>query len=56
MKYTLRQLEVYHAIANCRSFTKAAAMLHLSQPAVSIQFKTFSDQFEHPLINTKAKN
>lgn len=55
MKYTLRQLEVYHAIANCLSFTKAAAMLHLSQPAVSIQFKTFSDQFEHPLIQYQGK-
>ena len=55
MKYTLRQLEVYHAIANCLSFTKAAATLHLSQPAVSIQFKTFSDQFEHPLIQYQGK-
>lgn len=55
MKYTLRQLEVYHAIANCLSFTKAAQVLHLSQPAVSLQFKTFSDQFDHPLIQYQGK-
>jgi DNA-binding transcriptional LysR family regulator len=55
MKYTLRQLEVYHAIANCLSFTKAAQLLHLSQPAVSLQFKTFSDQFDHPLIQYQGK-
>ena len=55
MKYTLRQLEVYYAIANCLSFTKAAQVLHLSQPAVSLQFKTFSYQFDHPLIQYQGK-
>ena len=56
MNYTFRQLEVYHAVGSLLSFTKAAAKLYLTQPAVSIQFKTFSQQFDFPLIEYQSKN
>jgi len=34
---TLRQLRVFAAVAQQRSFTRAARELHLTQPAVSQQ-------------------
>jgi len=39
MHLTLRQLEVFSAVARNESFTKAAEVLHLSQPGVSMQIK-----------------
>jgi len=49
MNYTLHQLKVFLSIAELKSITKAAEVLHLSQPAVSIQLKNFQDQFDIPL-------
>jgi len=51
-KPTFRQLQVFEAVANGSSFSKAANELHLSQPAVSIQIKQLEQQagfklFEH---------
>lgn len=49
MNYTLHQLQVFLTIVEKRSITKAAEVLYLSQPAVSIQLKNFQEQFEIPL-------
>jgi DNA-binding transcriptional LysR family regulator len=49
MNYTLHQLQVFLKIVETKSITKAAEELHLTQPAVSIQFRNFQDQFEIPL-------
>lgn len=49
MNYTLHQLNIFLKITENRSITKAAEVLHLTQPAVSIQLKNFQDQFEIPL-------
>ena len=49
MNYTLHQLKVFHTVAELKSITKAAEMLHLTQPAVSIQLKNFQEQFDIPL-------
>lgn len=49
MNYTLHQLKIFLKIAECKSITKAADQLHLTQPAVSIQLKRLQDQFEIPL-------
>lgn len=38
-RLTLRQLRIFEAVARHLSFSRAAAELHLSQPAVSIQVK-----------------
>lgn len=46
MNYTLNQLEIFLKIVQTRSITKAAALLHLTQPAVSIQLKNLQDQFD----------
>ncbi|KAB7727337.1 LysR family transcriptional regulator [Rudanella paleaurantiibacter] len=49
MNYTLHQLHVFLTISQTQSITKAAEVLHLTQPAISIQLKNFQDQFEIPL-------
>ena len=49
MNYTLNQLRIFLKITQTQSVTKAAAELHLTQPAVSIQLKNFQDQFDIPL-------
>ena len=49
MHYTLHQLQIFLTIAKCESITKASEILHLTQPAVSIQLKKLQEQFEIPL-------
>ncbi|TAG54945.1 MAG: LysR family transcriptional regulator [Cytophagales bacterium] len=49
MNYTLHQLQVFLKVTQSESITKAAELLNLTQPAVSIQMKNFQDQFEIPL-------
>ena len=39
MNYTLHQLQVFLKVTQCKSVTKAAEELHLTQPAVSKIFK-----------------
>lgn len=46
MNYTLNQLEIFQKIVQTKSITKAADLLHLTQPAVSIQLKNLQDQFD----------
>lgn len=40
---TLRQIQVFEAVARYQSFTKAAEALHLTQPTVSTQIKSFQE-------------
>lgn len=49
MNYTLHQLQIFLKITEFKSITKASEVLHLTQPAVSIQLKNFQDQFPIPL-------
>lgn len=55
MNYTLHQLRVFLKVVELKSITKAAAELHLTQPAVSIQVKKLQDQFEVPLTEVIGK-
>lgn len=43
MHITLRQLTVFNAVARHLSYTRAAAELHLTQPAVSLQVRHLED-------------
>ncbi len=43
MRVTLRQLNVFEAVARNLSFTRAAEELHLSQPAVSMQVRQLEE-------------
>ena len=40
-----RRLQVFHAVAKHRSFTKAAETLFMTQPAVTFQIKQLEEQF-----------
>ncbi|HSJ48545.1 MAG TPA: LysR substrate-binding domain-containing protein [Gammaproteobacteria bacterium] len=47
---TLHQLRIFHTLGKEMSFTRAAAALHLSQPAVSIQVKRLEESMGLPLL------
>lgn len=55
MNYTLQQLTIYLQVVRSGSITKAAEVLHLTQPAVSMQLKNFQLQFEIPLTEIVGK-
>ena len=41
-----RRLQVFHAVARMLSFTKAAEVLHMTQPAVTFQIRQLEEQFD----------
>jgi DNA-binding transcriptional LysR family regulator len=52
---TLRQLKIFEAVARHLSFSRAAAELHLTQPAVSTQIRTLEDHAGMPLFEQFGK-
>ncbi|TAK72456.1 MAG: LysR family transcriptional regulator [Betaproteobacteria bacterium] len=52
---TLRQFRVFEAVARKLSFSRAAAELHLTQPAVSMQVKLLEEQAGLPLFERLGK-
>lgn len=46
-----RRLQVFHAVARLLSFTKAAEVLHMTQPAVTFQIGQLEDQFDTRLFD-----
>lgn len=50
IKITLRQLEIFRAVARCGSFSAASAEVHLTQPAVSMQIKQLESMLGVPLF------
>ena len=55
MHITLRQLRIFEAVARHTSITRAAAELHLTQPAVSMQMKQLEEQIGLPLVEQIGK-
>lgn len=55
MNYTLHQLNIFIKVVELKSITKTSEQLFLSQPAISIQLKSFQDQFKLPLIEVIGK-
>ena len=55
MHFTLRQLQVFDAVARQMSFSRAARELHLTQPAVSMQVKQLEQQAGLPLFEQVGK-
>jgi len=47
---SLRRLRVFEAVARLRSFSRAAAELHLTQPAVSMQVRQLEAEAGLPLV------
>jgi DNA-binding transcriptional LysR family regulator len=52
---TLRQLQVFEAVARNLSFARAAEELHLTQPAVSLQIKQLAEHAGLPLFEQMGK-
>ncbi len=52
---TMRQLQVFEAVARHLSFTRAAEELHLTQPAVSMQVKQLESMVDLPLFEQLGK-
>lgn len=52
---SLRQLRVFEAVARHNSYTRAAARLHLSQPAASMQVRQLEDEIGLPLFERLGK-
>lgn len=50
MHFTLRQLAIFEAVAEHLSYTRAAEVLHLSQPAVSMQIRQLEENVGLPLF------
>lgn len=55
MHLTLRQLQVFEAVARHRSYTRAARELHLTQPAVSMQIKQLEESLGLPMFEQIGK-
>ena len=49
---TLRQLEVFLAVARAASFRRAAETLHLSQPALSQHVRELETELGHPALRS----
>ena len=52
---TLRQIEVFNAVARHQNYTRAAEELHLSQPAVSMQIRQLEEGIGLPLFEQVGK-
>ena len=55
MHLTLRQLTIFNAVARHQSFSRAAAELCLSQPAVSLQVRQLEQNLGLPLLEQLGK-
>jgi LysR family transcriptional regulator, transcriptional activator of the cysJI operon len=51
----LERLRVFHAIAQAESFTKAAELLHLTQPGLSKHIKHLEEELGVPLFDRMAR-
>jgi DNA-binding transcriptional LysR family regulator len=55
MHITLRHLRIFEAVSRCGSISRAAAEIHLTQPAVSMQMKQLEKQIGLPLLEQMGK-
>jgi len=52
----LSQLNTFQLVASCQSFSKAAQILHLTQPAITIQIKNLEAELGERLIERHARS
>ncbi len=55
MNITIRQFQIFESVAQHLSYTRAAELLYLSQPAVSMQIKQLENEVEMPLFERMGK-
>lgn len=54
--FNLRQLKAFVAVVEKKSFTKAARILYMTQPAISAQIKALEERLEIQLLERNDKN
>jgi len=54
-RWTLRQLDIFSAIAHTGSLTRAARETHLTQPAVSMQLRQLEESVGIPLVEPEGR-
>lgn len=55
MHISFRQIQVFQAVAQTENFTRAAELLHMTQPAISMQVKQLEDNTELSLFERQGK-
>ena len=55
MRITLRQLQVFRAVCEQLSYSRAAEMMALTQPAVSLQIRQLEELIDQPLFEYVGK-
>ena len=55
MRVTMRQLQVFEAVARLRSYSRAADEIHVAQPTVSKQIRLLHEEIGLPLIELIGK-
>ncbi|MDQ6979344.1 MAG: LysR family transcriptional regulator [Mariprofundaceae bacterium] len=55
MRVSLKQLKIIEAIAQAHSFSRAAKLLHMTQPAISMQVKQLEASIELALFERQGK-
>ena len=54
-RLTLRQLQVFRAVCESRSYSRAAEEMALSQPAVSLQMRQLEELLGQPLFDYQGR-
>ena len=55
LRMTLRQMQVFQAVCESRSYSRAAEEMSLTQPAVSLQIRQLEELIGQPLFDYVAK-
>lgn len=55
MRMTFRQLQIFRAVCESRSYSRAAEEMALTQPAVSLQIRQLEELIDQPLFDYVAK-
>lgn len=55
LRLTLRQLQVFQAVAREGGFVRAGEVLHLTQPAISMQIRQLEDAIGMPLLDRSGR-
>ena len=56
MDINLRQVRAFVTVARLKSFTRAAALLHLSQPALTVQIRKLEDALGARLVDRNSRS
>src|SRR5450755_1168429 len=56
MDLNLRQIRAFVSVAQLKSFTRAAGLLHLSQPALTVQIRKLEEALKSRLLDRNSRS